>query len=504
MVVCRLVLRLSIVGLILLAVQVSGQAAERRVALVIGNNAYANAPILTNPGKDARAVADMLKAAGFDSVELKLDLESLDLKRAVRSFLLTAKDSDVAVIFFAGHGIEVNGANYVIPTDARLKTDFDAEDEGVALERIIRAVEPARRLRLVILDACRDNPFINLMQRTVGLRALTAGLGKIEPEASDTLVAYAARAGSVAEDGTAEHSPFTTALLKHLPTPGLDIRVAFGRVRDDVMRATNGKQEPFVYGSLGGSTVSIVPEKAVEKPPLSIADQVAEMRRDYEFAERVATREAWNSFLEAHPKGFFAELARAQLSKFPGAVAKAPPPLDVTKSDTRKPAVEPPVAVAARNAPPAPKADTPGPASIVDADPCRRDRETLDKLRREPNAEEIGRFMRTLRCEKLRPQLTRLWESVGAPGAPTATAGAAKLLPAQPGPERPAAPPQAAAAQPEIAARSSLDPCDRERQALARLRAAPDLRAVDVLARDLTCKELKPQVMRLRESLQEE
>lgn len=508
-----------------------GWAADRRVALVIGNSAYRNAPRLDNPIKDAKAVAEMLKSAGFDSVELKLDLESLDLKRAVRAFLQTAENSDIAVLYFAGHGIEVNNANYVIPVDARLKTDFDAEDEGVALERIIRAVEPARRLRLVILDACRDNPFINTMQRTVGLRAITAGLGRVEPEASDTLVAFAARAGSVARDGERNHSPFTAALLKHLPTPGLDIRIAFGRVRDDVLKATDGKQEPFVYGSLGGSTISLVPDAAAlarAAPPPPPRDLAADTRRDYEFAERIGTRQAWLHFLEAHPEGFLADLARTQLTRDPPSETADRKPdapaktaaLDVSKPETRRPSLALPDVVAVKPPDPGPpliaKPTTPVPIAPR-GDACARDRERLTRLREEPVVAEIVKFSRDLGCEALRPQLTRLLESTADPAEtapatlPKAAALPPKASPPSPPSSAPTPTPSSTAAPPRPqsppATVARLGPssaaCQQEGRTLERLRSAPDLKTVDTFARSMACAELKPQVLRLRESLQD-
>ena len=142
------------------------------------------------------------------------------------------------------------------------------------------------------------------------------GLGKIEPTTTDTLIAYAAKAGSVSFDGNGPNSPFAIALSKYIAEPGLDIRLALGRVRDEVLRMTGNKQESFVYGSLGGTTVSLVPAvpTRVEKPPVA-AGPIADLRLDYEFAERVGTRTAWEAFLAAHPAGFYSSLARAQLAK---------------------------------------------------------------------------------------------------------------------------------------------------------------------------------------------
>ena len=181
--------------------------------------------------------------------------------------------------------------------DAKLLSDFDVEDETVSLDRVLRALDPAKRLKLVILDACRDNPFVKKMKRGIASRSIGRGLAQIEPTMPNTLIAFAAKAGAVANDGDAQNSPFAVALLKHIAEPGLDLRLAFGRVRDDVLKSTGNRQEPFVYGSLGGETVALVPQ--LKKPP----DPEAEARVDYELAAQVGTKEAWDSFLVRHPTG---------------------------------------------------------------------------------------------------------------------------------------------------------------------------------------------------------
>ena len=240
--------------------------AGKRVALVLGNSAYQNVPRLTNPVNDAALMADTFKKAGFDVVVSKQDLGALDTRRVLRDFADSAADAEIAVIYYAGHGMEVDGTNYLIPVDAKLERDNDVYDEAFSLERVLLAVEPAKKLRLVILDACRDNPFSKTMRRTVALRSIGRGLAKIEPNNPNTLIAYAAKAGSTAQDGDDKDSPFTTALSRHLTTPGLDVRRAFGFVRDDVIKATASRQEPFVYGSLGGDDVPLVPAPAVAAP----------------------------------------------------------------------------------------------------------------------------------------------------------------------------------------------------------------------------------------------
>jgi uncharacterized caspase-like protein len=223
----------------------------RRIALVVGNSAYQRAPALPNPRGDAELVATVLRAVGFQSVRLESDLARDKLIDVLRALGREAESADWAVVYFAGHGIEVGGVNYLIPVDARLETDRDLQYEAVALEQVLGSVEAARKLRLVILDACRDNPFARQMRRTVASRSIGRGLGRVEPEGG-TLVAYAAKHGEIALDGEGTNSPFVASLVQRLPTPGIEINKLFRLVRDDVMAATARKQEPFVYGSLPG------------------------------------------------------------------------------------------------------------------------------------------------------------------------------------------------------------------------------------------------------------
>jgi uncharacterized caspase-like protein len=297
----------------LLCLSAGPALAEKRVALVIGVSKYQQAPRLTNPARDADAVAALFKQAGFDVVNNQRDPGIVELRRVIREFSETSRDADISVVYYAGHGIEVDGTNYLVPADARLASDFDIEDETISLDRVLKALEGTRRLRLVILDACRDNPFANTMKRTVASRSVGRGLAKIEPTMSDTLIAFAAKAGAVASDGDGANSPFAAALVKYIAEPGLDLRIAFGRVRDDVLRSTGNRQEPFVYGSLGGQNMSLVPP--VAKP----VDSEVEARVDYELAAQIGTKEAWDSFIASHPNGLYANLARAQTSKLAAA-----------------------------------------------------------------------------------------------------------------------------------------------------------------------------------------
>ncbi|MDA9490232.1 caspase family protein [Bradyrhizobium sp. CCBAU 11361] len=308
-------MRLRLFVLLILATWLgTGSAqAEKRVALVMGNSAYKNVAKLANPANDATLVGGMFRKAGFDTVDVKLDLNVVEMRRALRDFGGKAREADVAVIYYAGHGIELDGTNYLIPTDAALETDTDVLDEAFPLDRVLFAIEPAKQLRLVILDACRDNPFAKTMKRTVASRAIGRGLAKVEPTSPNTMVAFAAKAGSTASDGDARNSPFATALVERLPMPGLDLRKAFGFVRDDVLKTTGYKQEPYVYGSLGGDDVPLVAAKPAATGPQ--ANPQDAIRRDYELALQLGTRDGWEAFLGQYPDGFYANLAKGQLNK---------------------------------------------------------------------------------------------------------------------------------------------------------------------------------------------
>jgi hypothetical protein len=256
----------------------SVEAAGRRVALVVGNSNYENVAPLTNPANDATAIAGALKAAGFDDVKLIGNLGQSQLLRALRDFTGTATGAETAVVYFAGHGVEVDGRNYLVPTDATLAKATDVDFEAVSLDAVRTAVSGASKLRLVILDACRNNPF--KLASSDGKRSVNRGLARIEPGANE-LIAYAAREGTVASDGdggNSVNSPYAASLVKYLAEPGLEVRLLFGRVRDDVKAATGNTQEPFIYGTLGGDALFLkdpvvanaapdVPAKTASPPP---------------------------------------------------------------------------------------------------------------------------------------------------------------------------------------------------------------------------------------------
>lgn len=223
----------------------------RKVALIVGNGAYRNVAPLANPPRDAKLIASTFRELGFATVTMVPDLGRDKFFAALHEFGVEAEKADWAVVYYAGHGMEIGGVNYLIPVDARLKADSDAETQAVALEQVIASVAGAKKLRLVMLDACRDNPFEKTMQRTIALKLVNRGFSNIEPEAG-FMVVYAAKHGETALDGDSQNSPFATVLARVIKEPKLEVRKLFDVVRDDVWKATNRAQQPFTYGSLPG------------------------------------------------------------------------------------------------------------------------------------------------------------------------------------------------------------------------------------------------------------
>ncbi len=166
------------IALVLLCLAIVPSHADKRVALVIGNSVYSKVPRLPNPANDATAIAAMFRDAGFDVVQSKTNLGLASMRRALRDFADTVRDADMVVVFYAGHGIEVGGTNFLVPVDAVLERDIDVEDEAVSLDRVSQIIEPAKQFRLIILDACRDNPFASGMKRTVANRSIDAAIAR--------------------------------------------------------------------------------------------------------------------------------------------------------------------------------------------------------------------------------------------------------------------------------------------------------------------------------------
>ena len=256
----RSLLRIAM-GLLLLVAGASVAGAEKRVALVIGNGAYKAQRLLENPANDARLVSQALTAARFAVVDTKTDLGIGEFRQALRRFQSLSTGADVAFVYFAGHGIEVGGVNWLIPTDAELAADRDLEYEAIKTDLVLQALAGAN-LRVLVIDACRDNPFGRGWRSAT--RNTVAGLAKLE--ADDVLVLFAAAPGRTASDGSEGNSPFAKALARRLPEPGVPIQLLGGNVRDDVLAATNGVQRPYVSASITGRPFYLIPAEPV-KPP---------------------------------------------------------------------------------------------------------------------------------------------------------------------------------------------------------------------------------------------
>jgi hypothetical protein len=226
-----------------------GAAARARVALVIGNGAYAHAAALPNPANDARAVAKALRDIGFDVSE-GIDLNQTGQEQLVRAFLRKASSARIALVFYAGHGLQVDGKNYLVPVDAKLATRTDLQFETLDLDRIMSGLDDEDRTNIIILDACRDNP----LGKSVGARARSTagGLAAISSVGTGSLIAFATSPNEIALDGAGPNSPFTAALLKHIRTPGLEVRQMLSRVRAEVVTLTQKKQVPWDNSSLLG------------------------------------------------------------------------------------------------------------------------------------------------------------------------------------------------------------------------------------------------------------
>ena len=301
--------------------------AAQRVALVIGNASYAHAPGLANPLNDAADIGGALGRLGFAVTRLEnAGYAALRCGGGCWSSQRAASASEIAVVFYAGHGIEVDQRNFLVPVDARLASDQDVEFEAVPLELVSRAVERASGLRLVILDACRENPFAVQMQRAGATRSIGRGLARVEPS-GETLIAYAAKEGTVASDGAGRNSPYSEALLGHLEEPGLEVGLMFRKVRDAVVGLTGGRQEPFVYGSLSSRGVYLAaapaPSAAPAHPTPVVVPGAAQVTAEQLAAERVYWESVKEStdptelrgYLVRYPGGTFEALASSRLRR---------------------------------------------------------------------------------------------------------------------------------------------------------------------------------------------
>lgn len=237
----------------------------RRVALVIGNGSYRNAPRLPNPANDANDIAKSLAQLRFQ-VRKAQNVDRLEFLQVLSEFSRDAMGAEIALIFYAGHGLEIDGENYLIPVDARLETDIQVRFEAVRLDDMLASLEGVAGLRMIMLDACRNNPFLRSMKVTVASRSVGRGFARIEPRIG-TLVSYSAKEGTTASDGDGRNSPYTAAVIAHIRQQGIEVNKFFRIVRDSVLTATDNTQEPYLYGSTSSEDVFLSPAPILVSTP---------------------------------------------------------------------------------------------------------------------------------------------------------------------------------------------------------------------------------------------
>lgn len=305
---------LRMVLTIFLVLTCSQALAEKRVALVIGNSAYQHVPMLPNPDNDAGDMAAKLKNLGFEVV-VGRDLDLAGVRTTIRDFVAKLDGADLALFYYAGHGLQVNGENYIAPIDAKLLSYIDLDFEAVPMNLILSAMERETRVNLVFLDACRDNPLAVNLARSMGTRSSSIGRGLAKVGSGiGSLIAFATQPGNVALDGAGRNSPFTAALLRHLGKPGRDITRELTDVRRDVLDATDGKQVPWDSSSLTGEVV-LNPSTAPD-PAASIGSAKGDGAAELAYWDTIKgsnDRDLFDAYLQQYPGGVFASLARAKI-----------------------------------------------------------------------------------------------------------------------------------------------------------------------------------------------
>jgi hypothetical protein len=332
---------LVILNLMFLVQSYPSQAAspEKRVALVIGNSAYQNTPSLANPRNDATEMGKVLKRIGFD-VDVVVDATKPQMDQALRRFGNNLAGAIAAVFYYAGHGIQVDGINYILPVDATLSTERDLSWEVSDLTTVLKQMEGHNRVNLLFLDACRDNPLSQTLARSMGeSRSSVIGRGLAPMKANaGTLISYSTKEGEVAADGKGKHSPYTEALLKHIEVPGVEIGLMLRKVREEVIAATKNKQVPWEYGSLLGEFYFTGPVTIQVQPKVYNSATGSKNESLYwEFIMNENDPAAYEDYIKNYPDGVFVELAKRKINALKKGGAK-PSVVDVIpQSDRTKP-----------------------------------------------------------------------------------------------------------------------------------------------------------------------
>lgn len=338
----------------------------KRVALVIGNSKYLHAIALPNPANDAHLITATLRDAGFQVIE-GTDLDKAGMVDAIDRFTEASYDAEVALVYYSGHGMQVEGHNFLIPVDAELTSPAHLKTRTIQVEEVLAALPPDPAIGIIILDACRDNPLSRSLAASLpATRSTSVGTGLAPVQATTTgtgtggtLIAYSTDPGAVALDGKGQNSPYTTALAKYIATPGLELQSALTRVRGDVTEATLGKQRPWHNASLGrevylGGKPPVVATAAPQivigeeatKAPEAVSSAASSWEVEQRLWDEASKRDSipyYEAYLDQFPAGRFATVARLNIDQIkekqakPQEVASAEPagPIDANGSAFR-------------------------------------------------------------------------------------------------------------------------------------------------------------------------
>jgi hypothetical protein len=552
------VLVAALCGCLLLTCSTGAARADRRVALVVGNSNYTNPSlVLSNPKNDATDVAVALRSLGFEVVQA-IDANKRDMDSSMAKFARLATDSDAALFYYAGHALQYQGSNYLMPVDAEVEDEVSLRYQMIAIDDVRAALDRASGVKVMILDACRNNPVADSLRKKLsgdnrGLGGVR-GLARID-KTQGTVIAYSTAADDVAADGQGRNSPFTTAFLKRLQEPGLEIEQLFRRVAADVNSATGGRQRPETYVSLlsdyylnqtdriafdaikDSADPAVLRDFMGRFPASSFASdaryriQHIEIEAQERQLQQARQQEAAR-LLEQQSKTD-QDVARTKIARAdaPNAGKDLPPPVRPPEGSTKLAGVERQDLTGPNPASPAlqnPSPVTPAPKAIIEPaqqapaassnKSCDQDNARLALLRSGGSLDEVVQFERQLGCDRLRPQVTRLRESLGGPSQTAPVMEAAKPVVSPPIiaalPKPPATPPAAiqntdipsrietsVPPRPPVPAADQTPACKQDEARLTRLRASPSLADVTAFERELGCEKLRPQIVRLRESL---
>jgi uncharacterized caspase-like protein len=579
------ILMAALFGCVLLTCSAESARADRRIALVVGNSNYNNPSLaLSNPKNDAQDVATALRSLGFEVVQA-IDANKRDMDLSMAKFARLATDSDAALFYYAGHALQYQGRNYLMPVDAEVEDEVSLRYQMMPIDDVRAALDRASGVKVMILDACRNNPVVETLRRKAGgeSRGLggARGLARID-KTQGTVIAYSTAADEVAADGQGRNSPFTTALLKRLKEPGLEIEQLFRRVASDVNTATGGRQRPETYVSLLSDYYLNQTDRTAfdaikdSADPAALRDFInrfptssyaSDARYRIQRIEIDAEQKQLQQARQVEAMRLLSQQSKADQEAVPpgkpagqrpddpnAKVAKAAPlrvgpetgqptqdeqrtktvaiePQNATQRPPDAPAGRvdalPKVAGVERQdannhalqvpAVQSPKVSIEPPqqsaASPSNNSSCDQETAKLAHLRNGTSIEELLQFERDLSCDRLRPQVARLHESLIGTSAPAPVASeaakpnggaaVAALTPQAPAVQRAQNPPKSTPNAPPISATApdQIEFCKRDESRLSRLRATQSLAEVILFERELGCEKLRPQIVRLRESL---